>query len=102
MKRYIAVATVSAVMLIGLAGCGTKERDELRAKVEQLDKQVAKVTSDIGEKDKAIAELTEKLQANDEALKQAQANVEALTADLVKIKAERYKLKGGAGATKKK
>jgi len=89
MRRLI-VGIASALLVAGLAGCGNQERDELRTKVANLEQQLAKVTSELAEKDAAARTAVEQ---SEQQIKQAQANIDALTAELVKVKEERDKLK---------
>jgi uncharacterized protein HemX len=77
--RRITVVALAAVLALGLAGCGGKEKEELRQKVTSLEQQLAKATSQVAEKEAAMASM-------ETSLKQAQDEV-------VKCKVERDKLK---------
>ncbi len=89
MKRVTAWFA-AAVLVAGLAGCGSQEREELRAKVTNLEQQLAKVNVELAEKDATARAAVEQ---SEQQVKQAQANIDALTAELVKVKEERDKFK---------
>lgn len=95
MKRYVLWAVLAAVLAAGPVGCGKKEIEELNAKVVQLQKDLTVVTEDLAEKSKEAEEAGAKA-------KQLQATVDAQAAELVKIKAERDRLKRDLAALKKK
>jgi Tfp pilus assembly protein PilN len=80
MKRYVLWAVLAAVLVAGPVGCGKKEIEELNARVVQLQKDLAAVTEELAEK----------------------AKVDAQAAELVKVKAERDRLKRDLAALKKK
>jgi uncharacterized protein HemX len=86
--RRIMVVALAAVLALGLAGCGGKEKEELRQKVANLEQQLAKATSQVAEKDAAMASM-------ETSLKQAQDEV-------AKVKVERDKLKAEVAQLKKK
>jgi septal ring factor EnvC (AmiA/AmiB activator) len=95
-----AVALAAALALtVAISGCGNKERDELRAKVAGLEQQLAKVNSELAEKDAVARAATEQIEQQ---LKRAQANIDALTADLVKVKEERDRLKAEVAQLRKR
>ncbi|MBI5782533.1 MAG: hypothetical protein HZA69_02200 [Gammaproteobacteria bacterium] len=95
MKRYVLWAILAAFLVAGPVGCGKKEIEELNAKVLQLQKDLAAAKEDLAEKSKEAGEVGAKA-------KQMQATVDAQAADIVKIKAERDKLKHDLAALKKK
>lgn len=95
MKRYVLWAVLAAVLAAGPVGCGKKEIEELNAKLVQLQKDLTVVTEDLAEKSKEAEEAGAKA-------KQLQATVDAQAAELVKIKAERDRLKRDLAALKKK
>jgi septal ring factor EnvC (AmiA/AmiB activator) len=95
MKRYVLWAVLAAVLVAGPVGCGKKEIEELNAKVAQLQKDLTAVTEDLAEKTKETEEAGGKA-------KQLQATVDAQAAELVKVKAERDRLKRDLAALKKK
>jgi septal ring factor EnvC (AmiA/AmiB activator) len=95
MKRYVLWAVLAAVLVAGPVGCGKKEIEELNAKVTQLQKDLAVANEDLAEKSKAA-------EAAGAKAKQLQATVDAQAADIVKIKAERDRLKRDLAALKKK
>ena len=95
MKRYVLWAVLAAVLAAGPVGCGKKEIEELNAKLVQLQKDLTVVTEDLAEKSKEAEEAGAKA-------KQLQATVDAQAAELVKVKAERDRLKRDLSALKKK
>lgn len=95
MKRYVLWVALVAVLAAGPVGCGKKEIEELNAKVAQLQQDLTAVTEDLAEKSKAAEEADAKA-------KQLQATVDAQAAELVKIQAERDRLKRDLAALKKK
>jgi septal ring factor EnvC (AmiA/AmiB activator) len=95
MKRYVLWAVLAAVLVAGPVGCGKKEIEELNAKVAQLQQDLTAVTEDLAEKTKETEEAGGKA-------KQLQATVDAQAAELVKVKAERDRLKRDLAALKKK
>jgi septal ring factor EnvC (AmiA/AmiB activator) len=95
MKRYVLWAVLAAVLVAGPVGCGKKEIEELNAKVAQLQKDLAAANEDMAEKSTAAEEAGVKA-------KQLQATVDAQAVELVKIKAERDRLKRDLAALKKK
>lgn len=86
--RRITVVALAAVLALGLAGCGGKEKEELRQKVTNLEQQLAKATSQVAEREAAMASM-------ETSLKQAQDEV-------AKVKVERDKLKADIAQLKKK
>jgi len=86
--RRITVVALAAVLALGLAGCGGKEKEELRQKVANLEQQLAKATSQVAEREAAMASM-------ETSLKQAQDEV-------AKVKVERDKLKADVAQLKKK
>ena len=95
MKRYVLWAVLAAVLVAGPVGCGKKEIEELNAKVAQLQKDLTVAKEDLAEKSKEAEEAGAKA-------KQLQATVDAQAANIVKLKAERDKLKRDLAALKKK
>ncbi len=95
MKRYVLWAVLAAVLAAGPVGCGKKEIEELNAKVVQLQKDLVAVTEDLAEKSKEAEEAGAKA-------RQLQSTVDAQAAELVKVKAERDRLKRDLAALKKK
>jgi septal ring factor EnvC (AmiA/AmiB activator) len=95
MKRYVLWAILAAFLVVGPVGCGKREIEELNAKVTQLQADLASAKQQIADKNK---------EADDQRAKasQLQNTVNAQAADIVKIKAERDKLKRDVAALKKK
>jgi uncharacterized protein HemX len=93
--RRITVVALAAVLALGLAGCGGKEKEELRQKVANLEQQLAKATSQVAEKEAAMASM-------ETSLKQAQDEVAKCKVERDKLKAEVAQLKKKTGTTTKK
>lgn len=104
MKRYFTTAILAVVLTTGLAGCSTKERDELRVKVTALEQETAKVKSELSTKDAAVADLRAQLDAANAATKAAQDKAVALESEVAKLKeaATAAKSKPAAAAPAKK
>jgi len=65
--RRIFVVAFAAVFVLGLTGCGGKEKEELRQKVTSLEQQLAKANSQVAESEAKLASMEASLkQANDE------------------------------------
>lgn len=95
MKRYALGVLLAAIVVAGLAGCGNRGEELLKARIGQMEKELAEARGALEEKDRELAELRAKAE-------QSQANIEALTAELVKVKVERDKLKQELTASLKK
>jgi len=95
MKRYMLWAILAAFLMAGPVGCGKKEIEALNTKVTQLQKELADAKEQLAEKSKEAEEARTKAT-------QMQATVDASAAEIVKIKAERDKLKRDLAASKKK
>ena len=102
MKRTVVAFTAAAIILTGLSGCGTKERDELRAKVATLDQQLVQANSDLTAKESELTELRANLQAAQDAQGQAQAQLNSLSAELNRTKAQLLKTMAAQKHKKKK
>lgn len=85
MKRFAWWMVLAAVLLAGPVGCGKKEFDEIKSKATNLEKELSDTKARLADRDKEITELKTKAEQN-------QANIDALTAELVKVKAESKKL----------
>jgi len=92
--RRITVVTLAAVLALGLAGCGGKEKEELRQKVTNLEQQLAKATSQVAEKEAALASM-------ETSLKQAQDETAKAKGERDKLKAEVAQLRKKTGTKKK-
>jgi peptidoglycan hydrolase CwlO-like protein len=95
MKRYVLWAILAAFLVAGPVGCGKKEIEALNTKVTQLQKELVDTKEQLSEKSKDAEEARAKA-------KQMQATVDASAAEIVKVKAERDKLKRDLAAAKKK
>jgi septal ring factor EnvC (AmiA/AmiB activator) len=95
MKRYVLWAVLAAVLAAGPVGCGKKEIEALNARVAQLQNDLSAANDALAEKSREAEELGAKS-------KQLQATVNSQSAELVKIKAERDRLKRDLAALKKK
>src|SRR3569832_1832716 len=105
MRHTASAAALVMLIAFGVAGCGTKERDELRAKVGTLEQQLAQATKDNASKEAELTAVRGQLQRAQEALSQSQAQAERLShdleqtlAELVKTKSELAKKNGGGAA----
>jgi septal ring factor EnvC (AmiA/AmiB activator) len=95
MRCYFAAAFLAAVVAAGPAGCGKQEADTLKARVGQLERELAEARGMLQERDRQLAELEARAE-------QSQAYIEGLTAELVKVKVERDKLKQELAALNRK
>jgi uncharacterized protein HemX len=88
--RRMTVVALATVLALGLAGCGGKEKEELRQKVTNLEQQLAKATSQVAEKEAAMASM-------EASLKQAQDETAKAKGERDKLKAEVAQLRKKAG-----
>lgn len=86
MKRYIATAVMAVVLTTGLAGCGTKERDALKAKVATMEQDVSKMKNEMAAKDATIADLRSQLETANKNAQAAQDKIAQMEADSAKMK----------------
>lgn len=101
--RYTAKAAAMLLMVsLGMAGCGTKERDELRAKVSSLEQQLVQVTKDNASKEAELTALRGQLQSAQEALAQSQSQAETLSQNLEQTLTELNEAKAQLASKKKK
>lgn len=82
MRRTAMAAAMVALISAGITGCGSKECDELRAKVGTLEQQLAQLTKDNAVKETELTALRGRLQTAEQALSQSQAQAETLSRDL--------------------
>jgi chromosome segregation ATPase len=85
-RNRTAVILLGASLVLGLSGCGAKEREELKAQVATIQIQLAKANSTLAEKEAALAS------AQESAAAQA-ASLTALQEENTKLKAEITALK---------
>ena len=102
MKRTVVAITAAAILLTGLNGCGTKERDELRVKVAALEQQLTQTNSDLSAKETELTQTRDNLQAAQSAQAQIQSRLNNLTTELTRTKAELKKVKATTSGAKKK
>lgn len=101
--RQTAMATAMVMLLaLSITGCGTKERDELRAQVGTLQQQLAQATKDNASKEAELTALRGQLQSAQDALAQSQSQAETLSHDLETTLAELNKTKEELAKKKKK
>lgn len=86
MKRFIATAVMAVVLTTGLAGCGMKERDELKAKVATMEQEASKMKNEMASKDATVADLRSQLEAANKNARAAQDKVAQMEADAAKAK----------------
>ncbi len=102
MNRITAMTAVALLVVLGMTGCGTKERDELRVKVTELEQQLAQSTQAVTQKETELTALRGQLQTAQEANAQAQAQIESISRDLEQTLAELNHSKTELAALKKK
>lgn len=93
------MAVAGLLATLALSGCGQQEREELRGKVANLEQQLAKVTTEMANKENALRELAEK---SDQQAKKAEADIAAATAEMERLKADLTKCQAAKPAPKKK
>lgn len=81
MRRSIP-AVALLLVLAGIAGCGTRERDALRSQVAELERELAATAAAHAAKETELTTLRDELRATRAALSQAQMQAEGLTHDL--------------------
>jgi len=86
-KRSALWIVTAIIVFMGLAGCGNNETDGADSRITQLERELA-------DRVQEIAELRAKVE-------QDRAKEDALTAELVRVKVERDKLKQEIAALKK-
>lgn len=86
---------VAVLALLLLAGCGKQQAEDLRGKVAGLEQELAGARAELQGTSLQMTDLRTKLE-------QQQATIDGLTADLVKVKVQRDKLKQEVAALKKK
>jgi septal ring factor EnvC (AmiA/AmiB activator) len=94
-RHRTAVMLLAVFVVLGLSGCGAKEREELKAQVTTLQVQLAKANSSLTEKEAALTQLQE---AAKQATDSGQAQADAMKA----LEEENTKLKAEVAALKKK
>lgn len=102
MRHTASAAGLVMLIAFGVAGCGTKERDELRAKVGTLEQQLAQATKDNASREAELTAVRGQLQSAQEALSQSQAQAESLSHDLEQTLGELEKTKSELAKKKKK
>ena len=86
MKRYIATVVMAVVLATGLTGCGTKERDELKARVATMEQESSKMKNEMASKDATIADLRSQLEAANKHAQSAQEKAAQMEAEMGKMK----------------
>lgn len=95
MRRIVATTLIAVVMTAGLAGCGTKERDELRARVTSLEAELTKTKMDLQAKTGTLEQMQQS------ALREKQ-RADELAAENAQLKANAEQTASRAKSTKKK
>lgn len=94
-RHRTAVTLLAVFVVLGLSGCGAKEREELKAQVTALQVQLVKANSSLAEKETALTQLQD-------TARQAAESGQAQTAALKALEDENAKLKAEIAALKKK
>ena len=102
MRHTVRAATMLMLISLGVAGCGTKERDELRTKVNSLEQQLAQVTKDNASKEAELTAMRGELQNAQTALAESQSQAETLSRDLEQTLVELNDTKAQLAKKKKK
>lgn len=84
---------VLLLLLIGLSACGQKEREELKARVATLERDVASANAAVAEKDAALQELRGSIDASGVSLRQCVQTSDTLKQRVHKLEIERDKLR---------
>jgi septal ring factor EnvC (AmiA/AmiB activator) len=100
MKRIAVYVPVAVMMVALLAGCGAKEREELKAQVATLQQQIEQNNAALAERDGQLNQLKTELSNVQAERDQALENATRLGNELSTVKDELAKLK--AKTTKKK
>ncbi len=91
-RKYLTCALLAMFVLAGPIGCGKKEVDELKTKVENLEKELADTNAKLLEADKQA-------QAAKAA---AESDLKTCTDELVKVKVDRDRCRQDLKALKKR
>lgn len=100
MKRIAVLAPVAVVMVLLLAGCGAKEREELKAQVVTLQQQIEANNATLAQRDAEIAQLKTDLTAAQGERDQANDTLNRVGNELTAAKDEIAKLKAKATTSK--
>ena len=100
MGRRIVVTLIAVVLATGLAGCGGKEREELKQKVASLEQKAAGLEQQVAGANSQLAEKTAAMASMEQSIKQAHEDAAKCMSDRDMLKAALSKKKGTA--TKKK
>ena len=100
MGRRVAGTLVAVVLAAGLAGCGSKEVDELKQKVASLEQKAATLEQQVAGANNQLAEKTAAMESMEQSIKQAHEEAAKCMSERDMLKAELSKKTGTA--TKKK
>lgn len=92
-RHRTAVVLLGATLALGLAGCGAKEREELKTQVATIQIQLAKANSTLAEKEAALASAREAAKQAEESAATQAASLAALQEENTRLKAEIATLK---------
>lgn len=87
---------------IALGACGQKEREELKTRVANLERDLATANSAIAEKDAALKELRGSIDASGASLRQCVQTSDTLKSKVRKLEIERDKLRADLKTLKAK
>ena len=94
MGRRMVVILMAGVLATGLAGCGSKEREELKLKVTSLEQKVASLEQQVAGANSQLAEKTSAMGSMEQSIKQAHEDAAKCMSDRDMLKAELSKKKG--------
>ena len=86
MKRYVLWAIMAAILVTGPVGCGKKEIEELKTKVTQLEKDLAGARQQADDKTKEADELRAKVSQMQAAADARAAELAKIKAERDKLK----------------
>ncbi len=89
-------------LLIALSACGQKEREELKTRVANLERDVASANAAIAEKDAALKDLRGSIDASGASLRQCVQTSDTLKSKVRKLEIERDKLRADLKTLKAK
>ncbi|OGT20458.1 MAG: hypothetical protein A2V90_09605 [Gammaproteobacteria bacterium RBG_16_57_12] len=86
--KKISMAALAAVVIVSLAGCGTKERDELKAHVASLQQELTNTKSTLATTEQELAQLRDHVKIIEGERDQAVAQTSEMSNELTRVKEE--------------